>query len=247
VVVTHGLKDNSGRYEAFATRLTAQGFAVYAWDLRGHGHSGGRRVWVERFDDYVADLGRFVELASAREHTEKVFVFGHSMGGAITTLYAVAHPEHVAGVILSAAALVSNANPLEESGARVFDVIAPETGVFQLAADDFSRDPAVVAAMKADPLVYQPGAPAHTAVELVDALDRIDASMETLKVPVLAMHGTADVVTDPEGSKALARRAGTQDKTLKVYDGLVHDLLHEPEHPRVEADILAWLESHAKP
>jgi alpha-beta hydrolase superfamily lysophospholipase len=65
--------------------------------------------------------------------------------------------------------------------------------------------------------------------------------MEEVSTPLLVMHGTADTVTDPEGSKDLARRASSKDKTLKLYDGLYHDLLHEPEKAQVLGDVTQWL------
>ena len=74
---------------------------------------------------------------------------------------------------------------------------------------------------------------------------RTRAEAPNLTVPFLVMHGTADRLTDPEGSRELHRLASSPDKTLKLYDGLVHNLLREPEGPTVFADVSAWLEAHA--
>jgi acylglycerol lipase len=119
--------------------------------------------------------------------------------------------------------------------------IAPESGLFNLDLHDFSRDPEVVREALNDPLVYQEGAPVHTANELVHAIDEIDEHMDRVAVPLLVMHGTADKVTPEEGSKELSRRARSWDKTLKLYDGLYHDLLHEREKEQVTTDIASWI------
>lgn len=89
LIVHHGLKDHSARYGEFATRMVQKNWAVHAYDMRGHGHSEVERVWVEHFDDYVDDLETFVRRVRAREGDKPIFLMGHSMGGAIVTLYAL--------------------------------------------------------------------------------------------------------------------------------------------------------------
>lgn len=247
LVVVHGLKDHSNRYAALAERLTAQGFAVHALDLRGHAHSEGIRVYVRQFNDYLADLDRFMAHVRAREAQRPVFLFGHSMGGAIATLYTIDRKPDIAGLALSGAALKypDDAPGVLRFATRMTSALLPESGVFQLDLDKFSRDPQVVADAKSDPLVYQPGAPARTAAAVLDAISRIQDHMEDVSVPLLAMHGAADKVTPPEGSKELYARARSTDKTLKLYEGLFHDILHEPEKDRVAGDLVAWLTAHA--
>src|SRR5580698_1494203 len=96
-------------------------------------------------------------------------------------------------------------------------------------------------------IVNQGVAGARTARELIGAIGEIQDHMEDVTVPLLAMHGGADSVTPPEGSKALVTRAHSTDKTLKIYPGLYHDLLHEPEKDQVMADLVKWLSDHAPP
>jgi acylglycerol lipase len=158
LVIVHGLKDHSARYAAFADELVTHGYAVYAFDLRGHGRSAGQRVYVRTFDQYLADLDVFLGRVRAHEPGEPLFLFGHSMGGAIVTLYTITRQPHLQGVLLSGAALRVDAPSPLMFGTRVIASIAPSAGVFQLDAKTFSRDPAVVRADLSDPLVYQPGA-----------------------------------------------------------------------------------------
>lgn len=248
LVVMHGLKDHSARYSELATRLVQKNWAVYAFDLRGHAHSEGERVWVESFDDYVDDLEVFTKRVEAREPGKPIFLLGHSMGGAIVTLYALEQRKPaVRGMILSAPALRANVGAFKKLGTKLANALGPHGGVFNLDIDKFSRDPAVVKACKEDPFVYQDGAPAHTAKELLNALGTISDRMEEVTLPFLVMHGTADEITDPTASQDLAARAGSKDKTIKLYPNLVHDLLHEPEKATVMSDVEAWLEARSKP
>jgi alpha-beta hydrolase superfamily lysophospholipase len=100
--------------------------------------------------------------------------------------------------------------------------------------------------MAADPLIYQDPAPARTAGQLLSAMGEIADGRAKLAVPLLALHGTADKLTNPEGSRVFVAHAGSRDKTLKLYEGLYHDLLHEPERARVLADLEGWLDAHAR-
>jgi len=248
LVIVHGLKDHGSRYEAFASRLVENGVSVYAADLRGHGHSDGIRVYIDSFEQYLGDLDTFLAFVRAREPGKPVFLLGHSMGGAIVALYAIDKKQPpLAGVILSAAALRADVGFFKSFGTSLVAGLSPHAGVFQLDLNEFSRDPDVVAAGLRDPLIYQDGAPARTAKQLLRAIGDIGDRMEGIDQPLLILHGTLDRVTPPEGSQELYRRARSTDKTLNMYDGLFHDLLHEPEKDRVTRDIIAWIAKHASP
>jgi acylglycerol lipase len=242
LVIVHGLKDHSARYEAFAEAAVRRGYAVHAFDLRGHGRSEGVRVYTSSFDDYLGDLRIFLQRVRDQEPGATPFLLGHSMGGAISTLYAMDRKGELRGLLLSGAALRTEVSGATVTGTKVIAAVSPRAGVFQLDLNDFSRDPAVVWEGRVDPLVYQEPAPARTAREVLGAVERIGERMETLTLPVLIMHGGADRVTPPEGSKELYRRARSDDKTLRIYDGLFHDLLHEPEREQVTQDVLEWMD-----
>jgi len=243
LIVVHGLRDHSSRYGELAEHLVGQGFAVYAFDLRGHGHSEGVRVHIDSFDEYTSDLGLFLDRVRQREPGRPVFLFGHSMGGAIVTLFTLEKKPDIQGLVLSAPALKPGADVSRAliATTKVVGGILPNLKVLELDPKQFSRDPAVVKENETDPLIYQDGGPARTASRLLGALNTISERMEEVSTPVLVMHGTADTVTDPEGSKALVKEARSTDKTLKLYSGLYHDLLHEPEKAEVLGDVTQWL------
>ena len=247
VIIVHGLKDHSDRYAAAATRLVEEGYAVHAFDLRGHGRSAGPRVDVDDFGDYVADLAIFVDRVRAREPNRPIFLFGHSMGGEIATLYTIAKKPDLRGLVLSGAALKPGQSLSRSRIAttKVLAVLWPELPVLDFDLEQFSRDPAVVAEGKKDPLVFQDSGPARTAAALLRGLERVQNSMDEVSAPLLILHGGADKVTDPAGSRQLNERARSSDKTLIVYEGLYHDLLHEPEKARVLGDVVKWLNARA--
>ncbi|HEX5059223.1 MAG TPA: alpha/beta hydrolase [Kofleriaceae bacterium] len=244
VVIMHGLKDYSARYASLASRLAAGGYSVYAFDLRGHGRSAGPRVAPDAWTDYVDDLDRFLTTVEQREPGKPIFLFGHSMGGAIAARTAELHQPALAGLVLSGPALAIDAAPLLISATRLIAVMNPRAPALKLPNGDFSSDPAAATAMDKDELVSQSPGPARTAAGLVDGMRAIWADVDRLTMPLLALHGTADRLTAPSGSRALVEHAPAQDKTLRIYAGFFHDLLHEPKRDQVEADIHAWLDAH---
>ena len=246
VVIVHGLKDYSGRYASLAAKLAARGYAVYAFDLRGHGRSAGPRVAPDDWTDYVDDLDRFLAEVERREPGKPVFLFGHSMGGAIAARTAEVHEPRLAGLVLSGAALAVDAPPLLIAATRMTGFLLPHAPALSLDNRDFSSDPAAAAAMDADPLVSQPAGPASTAAGLVEGMRAIWADADRLAMPVLAMHGSADQLTAPSGSRALIAAIPAHDKALQIYEGYFHDLVHEPggRGAKVEDAIAAWLDAH---
>lgn len=245
VIFVHGLKDHSRRYAETAKRLAHKNYSVYAFDLRGHGDSEGQRVWVDSFDDYIKDLEVFYDLVAKKEPNKPIFIFGHSMGGAIVTIFAIKKIRPVAGIILSAPAI----RPTEDVGfftitsARIAGTLTPSLAVLKLEPEKFSRDQAVVKATKEDPLIYQENGPARTARELFGAMSYIQEHMHELNVPFIAMHGQKDYLTNYMGSTDLFQKARTKTKTIKLYPETYHDLLHEPEKDKIYEDILTWLEA----
>ena len=248
LMIVHGLKDHSGRYEELASRLVDRSIAVYAFDLRGHGRSDGLRAWVRRFSEYLEDLDEVLRYVRTQRPKEPLFLFGHSMGGAIATLYVEERAPPLAGLILSAPALQRGANISSAVVAitKLIGTIAPHAAVLKLPNEEFSRDPAVVQGMADDPLISQRPAPARTAVELLNAMDRIRANVARLQAPLLCLQGTADLRVSPDGSRRLVESVTVPDRTLKVYPGLYHDLFHEPERAQVEGDLLAWVDAHLR-
>jgi len=245
LLVVHGLKDHSQRYAAAAAELNARGIVVAAFDLRGHGRSEGRRAWVTRFDQYLDDLDLVLRTMRQEYSSTPLFLLGHSMGGAIVTRFVIERHPSVTGLVLSAPALqpAANVSRVAIGLTKLLSAIAPGAAVFRTPNPDFSRDPAVVAAMDQDPLIYQKAAPARTAAELLRAMERIRTSRSQLTIPFLVLHGTDDRLTNPAGSQALRDGAASTDKTLHLYPGLYHDLLHEPEHATVLGDLVGWLEA----
>lgn len=236
VAICHGYAEHGGRYSQVAADLNARGFAVEALDLRGHGRSSGERVTVKAYDEWIGDLATFVERARGRNPGKKLFLLGHSMGGGVSVSYLLARKPALDGVILSGAGLLGpRPAPPPEGSSQA----APQP----LPAATISRDPAVVAAYENDPLVYRGPRPAGMAAVSKAAYEMVQRDMHTIAYPLLLLHGTEDLLVAAKGSEILYERAASPDKTLKLYPGLYHEVLNEPERDQVVGDVVEWLEA----
>jgi alpha-beta hydrolase superfamily lysophospholipase len=247
VVISHGLAEHGGRYPEVAARLVASGYAVYALDHRGHGRSGGQRANIDRFAYLVSDLGTFAGRAQREHPGAPVFLLGHSMGGAIALACALRYAGKLKGLALSAPALATGAavSSFKMLTLRLLSSLSPNTGALTLPATAISRDPAVVAAYERDPLVHHGAVPARTIVELLQAMAAFPASVPGLRIPVLVQHGMADTLVPLSATRPIYDMLGqSKARTMRIYEGLFHEIYNEPERDRVVADLAAWLEAH---
>jgi alpha-beta hydrolase superfamily lysophospholipase len=243
VVVVHGIVEHGGRYAEMAAELNRHGIAVHAVDLRGHGRSQGTRIWVDRFEQYADDVAAYLRQVRQAQPDRPLFLFGHSMGGLIVAWLAAAGQADVRGLVLSAPAieLPDALFPLLRRLAALFSKLCPRLRLVKMTGRNMSRDPEVIAQFEADPLVFHGRLPARTGHEIIRAAGAVHGRLESITLPLLVLHGTGDVVTALEGSRQLHARAGSADKTLKLYDGLYHDLPREPEKGEIFGDVVGWL------
>ncbi len=242
VILVHGAAEHGGRYSHVAERLQREGYAVYALDHRGHGRSDGRRAMIDRLDRLVDDLGLFVKRVREEHEGSKPFLVGHSLGGAVSLTYAIRHGDTIQGLIVSGPAVATEAVPAAlKTITAGLSKVAPNLPVFKIEEDAVSRDPQVVLDYQKDPLNYPGKLPARTRGEIMRAMDTIPRDAVALRTPLLLLHGGDDRLCPPEGSRIVHANAGSADKTLKVYDGLYHEIFNEPEQDAVLDDVVEWL------
>ncbi|MCA1675390.1 MAG: alpha/beta hydrolase [Actinobacteria bacterium] len=248
VVVVHGFGEHSARYGHVGARLAGTGFAVYAADHRGHGRTDGRRANLERMALIVDDLSAFVGFAADRHPGLPVFMVGHSLGGLIALQYTTGPDAALDGLVLSGPFVqVTVASPVLKRLAGALSALVPDLGVASLDVEAISRDPEVVRAYQADPLVHHGKVPARTGAEMLVTTEALPERLPALTMPLLLLHGTDDRICAPEGSTMVHEGVSSPDKTLRRYEGLYHEIFNEPEQDEVLDDLVSWLESHLPP
>lgn len=250
LLIVHGLAEHSGRYMNLVDRFVPQGFALYGIDHLGHGRSAGERLVLERFADFTEPLKTFAAMVGCWQPGKPVFLVGHSMGGLIAATYLLTDQEGLSGAVLSGPAIMPPGRipALTVLAGRLISLLLPRLGIIPRGpAGDICRDPAVVAAYLADPLVYQGKLTARLGAELLRAMARVRREAGRIRLPLLILQGSADRLVDPAGARILYDGVASRDKRLIVYEGFYHEVFNEPEHSRVLDDVEHWLAAHLAP
>ena len=231
VALVHGIGEHTGRYDHVGAYLQGKGIALMGSDLIGHGRSTGKRGHVGNYEHLLDQIDVTLTEARAYYPEAPVFLYGHSMGGNLVLNYLLSRrPDGLAGVIASAPQIKLAFEPpkLILGVARLLRSVLPAvTRDTELKVEHISRDPEVVARYQADELVHG-DVSFNLAVSLLNRSDYIQKDHSPLSAPLLLMHGTADQITSPDGSRELAEKA-QGDVMLKLWDGLYHEIHNEPE------------------
>jgi alpha-beta hydrolase superfamily lysophospholipase len=245
VILAHGYGEHARRYDHVAARFGAAGLITYAIEHRGHGRSGGKRVYLRDISEYTEDFHTLVGIAAAEHPDLARIVLGHSMGGAIVFAYGVEHVGDYTAMVLSGPAVAAqdSVSSMKLLLAKVMGRLAPGLPVEAIAADAVSRDPEVVAEYEADPLVHHGKLPAGIGRALIEIGETMPQRAGAITAPLLVVHGEGDSLIPVEGSRRLVECVGSQDVYLKVYPALYHEVFNEPEQAVVLDDVTAWIES----
>lgn len=245
IAIIHGLGAHSGLFNHAVEYLIPQGYAVYAFDLRGHGRSPGQRGHINAWAEFREDLHTFLQRIQEQGRGCMSFVWGHSLGAVIALDYALRFSESLQGIILTAPALGKVRVPaFKVALGRMFSQVWPRFSLkVGIERGVSSRDSQVLAAYAQDPLRHEYGS-ARLATEFFAAQKWVQSHASDLRVPLLILHGSEDQVTSPEESLAFFQRVNFPDKEHYVYLGDYHDLHLDINYEDVLADLGNWLERH---
>lgn len=248
VCLVHGHGEHTGRYAHVGKALNEAGYALFGFDLRGHGQSGGPRGHFSSLDAALSDIHQFIEFQKGNFPDLPIILYGHSLGGMFALAYAIRHGDELQGVIATDAFLRS---PLWDQKAKValakalgslFPRVTLPSG---LDPSTLSRDPHVVKRYTEDPLVHD-RASFGLVMTTLTGIDLCFAHAKEITSPLLLMHGTEDKAAYFSGSEEFAKLAGetNKDVTLKLWDGLHHEIHNEPEKGEVFKFMIEWLDEH---
>lgn len=246
ILLVHGLGEHSSRYTHVAEHLTGRGFAVHTLDHYGHGKSDGQPGFVERFSVFLDGVTALLHKVQSENPEQPLFLVGHSMGGLIAATLLLEQQAAFRACVLSGPAIKSDQAPpaIVIALIRLIAVLAPTAPLIQLDASGVSRDTDVVKAYMSDPLVHHGKLSARLLSEMSVTMKSTLGRAGEIRIPIFLMHGDADQLTAPSGSVELHARVGSDDKTLKLYPGLFHEIFNEPEQDAVLAEMSDWLEAH---
>jgi alpha-beta hydrolase superfamily lysophospholipase len=255
LVLSHGYGDHCGRYRALARHLAVRGFAVFAFDYRGHGRSQGRLGFCRHFSDYVNDLEAACLAARRAAHGAPVGIIAHSHGSLVALAALIARADGadeggdqlalappILGAVLSSPYLLPafRVSRLDRALAGLASRILPSLAKpTSLQPEQLSHDHTVIASHRADPLSHHI-ATARWFTECAAAQESVRRRVDRIDQPTLWLIGTEDTIADQAANRR-AFETARGDATLNVYEGFRHELFNEVDSARVFADVAAWL------
>jgi alpha-beta hydrolase superfamily lysophospholipase len=245
IMLVHGLNEHSGRYINVASEITPEGYPIYAIDHRGHGKSSGKRAYVKRFEDFLDDLRTFyLNIVRKEAEGKPIFILGHSMGSFITMNYVRLYQEGLSGMILSGSGSKTTVSASLQFFAKILSFITPTIAIeLPFEEEWITRDKEEIKKYDEDPLcgtktTFRLGAEINKWIKI--GFKNVDQ----IKIPTLLQRGSADQSFD--GIDELFEKIGAEDKSLKIYEGLKHEIYNELIDDRkiVLKDLLNWLNNH---
>ena len=256
VLLVHGLGEHAGRYTQLAAELRDWGFAVRAYDQRGHGLSGGPRGGLTHNSALLDDLAAVID-ASRSMHQQRgqlglpLIVIGHSLGGLVAGRFVSLKLRPVDALVMSSPALDPGLSAVQKILVATLPAIAPNLRVNNgLDPRYLSHDTAVVAAYRADPLVH-PKISARLARFIATAGPSTVAAAAHWHVPTLLLYAGDDHLVNPAGSRAFAAVAGASAQvqpgilSAQIFDSLYHEIFNEAPSAAspVYAALKTWLDA----
>jgi len=243
IYLVHGMGEYSGRYVHVADRLTKAGYAIFAFDLRGHGQSSGPRGHTPSYEALMKDISSLLEVADKQFPQLPFFLYGHSLGGNLVLNYILRHQPQLKGVIVTDPWLRLAFEPpaFKVTLGKVMNKIWPSFSQSSgLDTKALSHDPHVVRAYENDPLVHD-----HISARMFIGIYQsgqwaLEHASE-FSLPLLLMQGGDDKIISVEAGREFADKI-KENCTLKIWDGLYHEIHNEPEKEEVFKYLIDWLD-----
>lgn len=245
LIVVHGLSDHSARFAHLGWRMASNQINVYAFDLRGHGVSEGRRGHAARFDHFLQDLERFRrEVESITSRALPLFILGHSMGGLIVLRYIEEYDTGLRGAILSSPWLATGPSipRWKILGAGLLNKLLPSLPIDAgIDPEYISHDPGVVTQYREDPLVHRKITP-RLFMEASAAMGLVLHRSDRISMPLLFLLAGDDQIVDTRKSEAFARSlAPTADVTIRVLPDYYHEVLNDFGGAQALSEVRSWI------
>ena len=249
ILISHGFGEHFGLYSEFIDFLLINQYGVCAYDHRAHGHSEEERGHIDQFEVLIEDMAVVVKHLKQEHQDLPLFMFGHSMGGLIAFNYGTIYPEGIQGQVFTGPAVGRPVGTrfIPKSLFTLFKRHFSRVKIYSVFARKGTRNKEFRAKLKDDPFMLKYETVGFVCEFIYRGISLAQGNASSYRLPVLFLHGKADKIIPYRASVKIFGQISSEDKTLKLYEGLYHELVREPEREEVWQDILAWLELHRRP
>jgi alpha-beta hydrolase superfamily lysophospholipase len=244
IVLFHRGHEHSGRLQHIVDELQLPGYAMFAWDARGHGRSPGARGDSPSFAASVKDVDTFVRHVS-REHgvaIEDIAVIAQSVGAVLVSTWAHDYAPRVRCLVLAAPAFkVKLYVPFARAGLRLIQRLFGNFFVNSYVKARFlTHDPERIRSYENDALITRPIS-VRILLALYDAAQRVVADAQAIVLPVQLLISGADWVVHVSPQHEFFERLGSPVKEKHVLPGFYHDTLGEKERAAALAKVREFI------
>ena len=242
IILVHGHGDHSGGLQNLSASLVENNYIVYAFDLRGHGNSAGKRGFIRSWNEYREDLHEFHKLVSLDQPDLPLFIVGHSLGGLMTLDYTVEHSAGISGIIAISPAISYEVKPFEQLGITLMGKFKPDYSINKSRRIRLLKKKSVIRTK------YYSDRLRHNIVTpglgngLIQAISRIVNQAQTISLPLLLQYGLQDKITPPTKLNQFFHRVASKDKQLYEYPLAKHRPFDEAGREKFLGDLVGWLD-----
>lgn len=247
IIIIHGIGEHSGRYLQVAEELRDADYHVYSLDHRGHGQSGGKRLRISSTTDFIDDLKQYYDRIKSSHPDSKIYILGHSMGSVISLQFILSNPGLIEATVITGTAtdVASGVPPALRMIANFIYLFFPNAPISPPGSMDvLSRDPEIVKQAENDPLMNHGWTPVAIAKFVIETGEMIQERANKITMPIIFMHGEADELTPISGSKIMYERVSSEDKALKTWADMRHEIMNEIGREEVISEIVDWFNKH---
>ncbi len=244
ILIVHGFAEHMRRYDYVVDKFVSNNYGVYRFDLRGHGKSKSPLGHIDKFDDFVNDVDQMIDLIAEKRADTPIYILGHSMGGLITALYGLEHPERLKGQIFSGAALntLPSSQGVKGNIMKAGASLLPHVKIKNPINDDLCSVKQVYQDYINDPLILKKASFKFYYEFLVTGIEKLQKNLKQYNLPCLLTHGESDNISPSKNSLDFYNGISSEDKEIKIYTGLYHEILNESEKDIVLQDMIRWLD-----
>ncbi len=245
LVVTHGLGEHSESYIRLAEGLAGTDWEVFAWDLRGHGRSEGKRGVIKKFDDFAKDLSVFVEYVQHIRPRKPLVVCGHSMGGLVATrMVEQSEDKGIKAMALSSPlmGIAMKVPKVKMIAAQYLNKYLPDMTLYnEIAYTDLTRDKDVIAEYRRDSLRHD-RISSGLFVEMNEAMEKARSQAASIWIPTLIQQAGDDRIVSRPVTEQFFEKIGSVNKRIIIYDDYKHEIFNEVGRKKVFQDLIEWLD-----